>query len=141
MPELPEVEVTRRRIEGLLVGRRISRVLTTENSYFFLTDPRRLRQRLVGREFTWLERHGKYLVAGLDDDRRLLLHLGMSGQLFAEEAASPRLRGQPRLHRLGPGPPQGRHASAYSARVSNFQFHGPASLAHGTRRRIVKLSH
>ena len=91
MPELPEVEVTRRRIEGLLVGRRISRVLTTGNSYFFLTDPRRLRRRLVGREVTWLERHGKYLVAGLDDDRRLLLHLGMSGQLFAEEAASPRL--------------------------------------------------
>ncbi len=91
MPELPEVEVTRRRIEGLLVGRRISRVLTTRNSYFFLTDPRRLRRGLVGREVTGLERHGKYLVAGLDDDRRLLRHLGMSGQLFAEEAVSPRL--------------------------------------------------
>ena len=91
MPELPEVEVTRRRIEGLLVGRRISRVLTTGNSYFFLTDPRRLRRGLVGREITRLERHGKYLVLGLDDDRRLLLHLGMSGQLFGEAAASPRL--------------------------------------------------
>ena len=91
MPELPEVEVTRRRIEGLLVGRRISRVLTTGNSYFFLTDPRRLRRRLAGRSVTGLERHGKYLVALLDDGRRLLLHLGMSGQLFSEEAASPRL--------------------------------------------------
>ncbi|MEE9281759.1 MAG: bifunctional DNA-formamidopyrimidine glycosylase/DNA-(apurinic or apyrimidinic site) lyase [Myxococcota bacterium] len=91
MPELPEVEVTRRRIEGLLVGRRISRVLTTARSYFFLTDPRLLRRRLPGREITGLDRHGKYLIARLDDGQRLLLHLGMSGQLFGENAASPRL--------------------------------------------------
>jgi formamidopyrimidine-DNA glycosylase len=44
MPELPEVEVTRRRIEPLLVGRRIARVRTTANSYFFLTPPERLRR-------------------------------------------------------------------------------------------------
>lgn len=91
MPELPEIEVTRRRIEGLLVGRRISRVLTTPKSYFFLTDPKRLEKRLVGREITRLDRHGKYLVAALDDGKRLVLHLGMSGQLFGDRATSPRL--------------------------------------------------
>jgi formamidopyrimidine-DNA glycosylase len=37
VPELPEVEVTRRRIEPLLVGRTIRRVRTTADSYFFLT--------------------------------------------------------------------------------------------------------
>ena len=37
MPELPEVEVTRRAIEPLLVGRRISEVKTTSNSYLFIT--------------------------------------------------------------------------------------------------------
>jgi formamidopyrimidine-DNA glycosylase len=78
MPELPEIEVTRRRIEGLLVGRRISRVFTTPKSYLFLTDPKRLEKRLVGREIIRLDRHGKYLVAALDDGKRLVLHLGMS---------------------------------------------------------------
>jgi formamidopyrimidine-DNA glycosylase len=34
---------------------------------------------------------GKYLVGTLDDASRLLLHLGMTGQLFGEGAANPRL--------------------------------------------------
>ena len=91
MPELPEVEVTRRRIRHLLVGRTIAAVHTTRPSYFFLTPPARLRRGLVGRRVESLERHGKYLVGLLDDGKRLLVHLGMTGQLFAEHARSPRL--------------------------------------------------
>jgi formamidopyrimidine-DNA glycosylase len=91
MPELPEVEVTRRRIAPLLVGRKIARVRTGGASYFFLTAPRRLARGLAGRTATALARHGKYLVAELDDGWRLLLHLGMTGQLFADGAASVRL--------------------------------------------------
>ena len=45
MPELPEVEVTRRRIEDKLVGRRIAHIETTKASYFFLTKPEVLRER------------------------------------------------------------------------------------------------
>ena len=91
VPELPEVEVTRRRIEPLLVGRRIAKVFATRPSYFFLTPPARLERELAGRAVRALERRGKYLLAALDDGRRLLLHLGMSGQLFAENATSVRL--------------------------------------------------
>ena len=91
MPELPEVEVTRRRLSPLLVGRRIARVLTTADSYFFLTRPAPLRAGLTGRTVTGLTRRGKYLVAELDDEQKLLMHLGMSGQLFADGASSPRL--------------------------------------------------
>ncbi len=91
MPELPEVETTRRQIAPLLEGRRIARVQTTVDSYFFLTPPRRLEAHLPGREVLHLDRIGKYLVARFDDDRRLLLHLGMTGQLFGEGAASVRL--------------------------------------------------
>jgi formamidopyrimidine-DNA glycosylase len=91
MPELPEVEVTRRRIAPLLVGRRIAKVQTTRPSYFFLTPPRRLARELPGARVAALDRLGKYLLAGLDDGRRLLLHLGMTGQLFAEHASSVRL--------------------------------------------------
>ncbi len=91
VPELPEVEVTRRRIAPLLVGRRIARVETTADSAFFVTRPERLRSQLVRRQIDRLDRNGKYLVAGLDDGRRLVLHLGMTGQLFGAGVRSSRL--------------------------------------------------
>lgn len=91
MPELPEVEVTRARIAPALLGRRIAAVHTTGKSYFFLTEPGELRRRLPGRRVLALSRLGKYLLASLDDGQRLVLHLGMTGQLFAEGAASVRL--------------------------------------------------
>jgi formamidopyrimidine-DNA glycosylase len=91
MPELPEVEVTRRAIAPLLVGRTVRSVVTTRPSYFFLTPPARLRRQLTGRRFVALDRHGKYLIAELDDGSRLLLHLGMTGQLFGAGARSVRL--------------------------------------------------
>ncbi len=91
MPELPEVEVTRRRIAPALVGRTLRAARTTRPSYFFLTPPGRLRRRLPGRTVRSLDRRGKYLLAGLDDGSRLVLHLGMTGQLFAGGAASVRL--------------------------------------------------
>jgi formamidopyrimidine-DNA glycosylase len=91
MPELPEVEVTRRALVPHLIGRRIREVVTTKPSYFFLTPPRRLKERLPGRRMVELERHGKYLVGLLDDGRRLLLHLGMTGQLFVAGSRSARL--------------------------------------------------
>jgi formamidopyrimidine-DNA glycosylase len=82
VPELPEVEVTRRQLQPLLVGRRVERVFTTVPSYFFLTPPGVLRRRLRGRRFRALDRVGKYLLARLDSGERLLLHLGMTGQIF-----------------------------------------------------------
>jgi formamidopyrimidine-DNA glycosylase len=91
MPELPEVEVTRRRIAPLLVGRRIRQVRTTASSYVFLTSPDRLRKGLTGRTALSLERQGKYLLADLDEGSRLVVHLGMTGQLFSAQATSPRL--------------------------------------------------
>ncbi|HMI92781.1 MAG TPA: bifunctional DNA-formamidopyrimidine glycosylase/DNA-(apurinic or apyrimidinic site) lyase [Polyangiales bacterium] len=91
MPELPEVEVTRRQISGLLLGRTIERVETTAPSYFFLTRPTVLVKRLTGRAVRTLERRGKYLIATLDDGASLLLHLGMTGQLFAAGSSSLRL--------------------------------------------------
>ena len=91
MPELPEVEVTRRQIAPLLIGRVIAAVETTKPSYFFLTKPARLARALAGRRVQALERHGKYLIGRLDDGSRLLLHLGMTGQLFGAGVSSPRL--------------------------------------------------
>jgi formamidopyrimidine-DNA glycosylase len=91
MPELPEVEVTRRQLLPLLVGRTVIQVRTTSASYFFVTPPGELRRRLRNRRVVALERVGKYLLARLDEGERLLLHLGMTGQLFGAGAASVRL--------------------------------------------------
>ncbi|HEX7479142.1 MAG TPA: bifunctional DNA-formamidopyrimidine glycosylase/DNA-(apurinic or apyrimidinic site) lyase [Polyangiales bacterium] len=91
MPELPEVEVTRRELLPRLLGRRITEVATTRPSYFFLTAPARLRRELPGKTAVDLVRVGKYLLLQLDDDARLLLHLGMTGQLFFSGEPSLRL--------------------------------------------------
>jgi formamidopyrimidine-DNA glycosylase len=102
MPELPEVEVTRRRIAPLLVGRPIACVRTTGDSYFFLTRPARLRRVLAGRTVSSLTRRGKYLIGALDDESRLVLHLGMTGQLFGAGASSLRLLSATRRAALAP---------------------------------------
>jgi len=91
MPELPEVEVTRRLLAPRVVGRRIQSVRCGPPSYFFLTPPRRLVASLAGKDITSLERQGKYLLMGLGDGQRVLLHLGMTGQLFMAGTVSPRL--------------------------------------------------
>jgi formamidopyrimidine-DNA glycosylase len=91
MPELPEVEVTRRRIAPVLVGRTLARVRTTKPSYFFITPPGKLRRALEGRTVKSLARRGKYLLAEIDGGAQLLLHLGMTGQLFSSDVTSVRL--------------------------------------------------
>lgn len=91
MPELPEVEITRRTIAPLLIGREIAEVRTTAPSYFFITPPHELQARLRGESLVGLERRGKYLIAEARDGDRLLLHLGMTGQLFSSRARSVRL--------------------------------------------------
>jgi formamidopyrimidine-DNA glycosylase len=67
------------------------RIRTTRDSYFFLTPPRRVRRGLLLRTVVRLERFGKYLVMALDNEARLILHLGMSGQVLCAGARSPRL--------------------------------------------------
>lgn len=91
MPELPEVEVIRRRLSETVLGRTITRVRTAEKNYAFVTSPGELRRRLVGRRFERIERRGKYLLFSLEDQSWLLIHLGMTGQLFSSRATSPRL--------------------------------------------------
>jgi formamidopyrimidine-DNA glycosylase len=91
MPELPEVEVTRRRIAPLLLGRRIADVETTGPSYLYVTDPADVTRALVGQTPRALGRAGKYLCLELADASRLVIHLGMSGQLFSAAATSVRL--------------------------------------------------
>jgi len=78
MPELPEVETTRRGIDPFLREQRITRVIVRE---------RRLRwpiseqvSHLQGRRILDLSRRGKYLLMRLDRGN-LIWHLGMTGSM------------------------------------------------------------
>ncbi len=125
MPELPEVETTRRRIAPLLVGRRIEKVETTRPSYFFLTPPAELRRRLEGRRVESLDRVGKYLVAGLEGGSRLLLHLGMTGQLFSSTATSVRLLSATVRASLAPEEQRGFEPDAHTHLQLSLDGDGP----------------
>jgi len=134
MPELPEVEVTRRRIAPFLVGRRIRGVFTTSASYLFLTDPPLLRRRLAGRRVEALERQGKYLVARLDDGRRLVVHLGMTGQLFAGGAASVRLLSAAARASLTPDQQHAFRPDAHTHLRLRFEDGGPQVFLRDVRK-------
>ena len=134
MPELPEVEVTRRRIQPLLVGRRIQRVSTTGDSYVFLTPPSRLRRRLAGRRVEALERRGKYLLAHLDEGSRLVVHLGMTGQLFSSAASSVRLLSATARAALAPGQQRDFQPDAHTHLRLHFEDAGPEVFLRDVRK-------
>ena len=79
MPELPEVETTRRGLAPLVTAHRIAR-LTVREARLRWPIARGLGKRVAGREVVALNRRGKYLLFELDQGC-LLLHLGMSGSL------------------------------------------------------------
>jgi formamidopyrimidine-DNA glycosylase len=134
VPELPEVEVTRRLIAPILLGRRISHVHTTKPSYFFLTPPAALKRRLLGRTAQQLVRHGKYLLAELDDGSRLLLHLGMTGQLFSSEVSSPRLLSKTARAALSPESQRSFRADEHTHLRLSFADGGPQLLFRDVRK-------
>jgi len=97
MPELPEVEVTRRGLVPHVVGCRIVDVTVRHRGLRWPVEPE-LEARLTGRTIGRIERRGKYLLleclpragGGVDGDAAdpqdaapgwLLVHLGMTGTL------------------------------------------------------------
>ncbi|HEX6422738.1 MAG TPA: bifunctional DNA-formamidopyrimidine glycosylase/DNA-(apurinic or apyrimidinic site) lyase [Acidimicrobiales bacterium] len=75
MPELPEVETIRRQLEPLLVGRQLGPAWAFPHPKF--TPALDVGPATVER----VGRRGKYLLVGLDGDRELIVHLGMTGSL------------------------------------------------------------
>jgi formamidopyrimidine-DNA glycosylase len=134
MPELPEVEVTRQRIEGVLVGRKIASVETTAQSYFFLSPPAAIRRALTDRTITRLDREGKYLIAGIEGGPRLLIHLGMTGQLFSGDATSPRLLSATARASLSPEEQPAFEPDRHTHLRIRFEDGGPAVFMRDVRK-------
>lgn len=79
MPELPEVETTRRGIEPHVVGRKVKQLIVRDSRLRWPV-PEELAECIAGQKLRGIERRGKYLL--LDFGRGTALwHLGMSGSL------------------------------------------------------------
>ena len=89
MPELPEVETTRRGIEPFVTGRVVERVLLRRQDLRW-PIPRAIASKLPGQRIDAVERRAKYLLLHTEAGSALL-HLGMSGSLrITDPATSPR---------------------------------------------------
>jgi len=88
MPELPEVETVRRRLEPALTGRRIV-ALTVADATVSAQTGAELRHLALGRDVARLRRRGKYLIVDLEEGI-LVVHLRMTGQLLFERPPTPR---------------------------------------------------
>jgi formamidopyrimidine-DNA glycosylase len=90
LPELPEVETTRRGLAPHVRRRRIA-ALTVYERRLRWPVARDLPQKVAGQRIERVGRRAKYLLLGLESGT-LLVHLGMSGNLRAVAADTPRLR-------------------------------------------------
>ena len=87
MPELPEVETTRRGLAPLVRGATVEKVVV-RNRALREPVPRNLARVLTGRRIDELERRAKYLLFRAGDGT-LIVHLGMSGRLWVVAADTP----------------------------------------------------
>lgn len=94
MPELPEVEAVARALRATLVDQRLE-AIQVRFAAALAPSPRAVRQAVVGKRLRAVYRHGKYLFLsfgpdGADStDAQLLLHLRMTGQIFADPGYRP----------------------------------------------------
>ncbi len=87
MPELPEVETTRRGIEPHLLGRRVIGLVIRQRQLRWPV-PHTLDRALPGQIIRGVHRRGKYLLLATDVGTAIL-HLGMSGSLRLVPCAAP----------------------------------------------------
>jgi formamidopyrimidine-DNA glycosylase len=91
MPELPEVETTRRGVRPHVEGRKVTRVIVRDGRLRWPV-PRLIARELAGATIERVERRAKYLLFKTERGT-VIAHLGMSGSLRIVPAATP-----PRRH-------------------------------------------
>ncbi|UTA48011.1 bifunctional DNA-formamidopyrimidine glycosylase/DNA-(apurinic or apyrimidinic site) lyase [Simiduia sp. 21SJ11W-1] len=87
MPELPEVETSKRGIAPHTEGRRVTG-LVVRNGQLRWPVPDDLASHVVGRTLKSISRRGKYLLLAFTNGH-LIVHLGMSGSLRMVQAEEP----------------------------------------------------
>jgi len=79
MPELPEVETTRRGISPHIIGKKITGI-TLRNASLRWPIPNDLNEKIQNKKVKSVERRGKYLLLAVANGH-VIIHLGMSGSL------------------------------------------------------------
>src|SRR3569623_1619057 len=92
MPELPEVETIARDLAAAVVGATVRSVWGSGLGLRLgrAVDLGGVRRVTAGRRIRAVRRKGKYLLLDFDAGAGVVVHLGMSGRLRVEPAASPR---------------------------------------------------
>ncbi len=82
MPELPEVETTRRSLAPVLEGARITSVTVARARMLRRqANPDDFARRLEGQRIITVGRHGKFMLTELGNEMIWVTHLGMSGRI------------------------------------------------------------
>ena len=81
MPELPEVETVMRGIEPAMTGYKIDQLILNRPDLRW-PFPGGMAERVSGTKVLGLRRRSKYILADLDSNETLLIHLGMSGRIL-----------------------------------------------------------
>lgn len=87
MPELPEVETSRRGIEPHIIDTRITRVVIRNRKLRWPVS-KTVDRNLTGETVTSVTRRAKYLLINTDSGSAIL-HLGMSGSVFIVDRDTP----------------------------------------------------
>jgi formamidopyrimidine-DNA glycosylase len=87
MPELPEAEANRRRIEAGALNRTVEAVRLGADTAHVDLPAKAERDRLEGRRFTEARRYGKLVFAGAKSGPWIAVHLGMTGSLRVYDEA------------------------------------------------------
>lgn len=92
MPELPEVEVIRQGLQRYLPGRRVVAV-SSGNKKLRLPMPRKdLAEYIQGALIKAVGRRGRFLLLTMDNNARLVIHLGMTGKISLCPAGLPKAK-------------------------------------------------
>src|SRR5262245_38404395 len=89
VPELPEVETVRRRLEPVLVGRTFERVEIFDPRLTRPFDRVEIAAELEGERVAAVDRRGKYLIVRFETGRALLIHLRMTGNVLHVKRGAP----------------------------------------------------
>jgi len=90
VPELPEVETVRRRLEPVLAGRTLRGVSIDDARLTRPYEPHEVAAELQGERVAAVERRGKYLIIRFESGRALLVHLRMTGGFRFEPSSHER---------------------------------------------------
>lgn len=101
MPELPEVETTRRGLAPHLIGERVTGVDIRQQQLRWPV-PAELASKIEGQQLLDIERRAKYLLFRFETGT-MLVHLGMSGSLRIVSATEPLLKHEHIDIRFGSG--------------------------------------